>query len=150
MEKYNPFYGNLLLYSVHRKHHNGKQFSVWISWWIQSGAVYGKYQMRVLTWNGKYTATTNKSHFSSGALGRYQWPFIPLFVFEPIFHLRMLPSTGPHPIPNIGFPEKDIMGVQRRKPLAPNRGISQRGVIWFSLERQFNSISFFVTPTCQW
>lgn len=104
--------------------------------------------MRVWTWNGKYPTTTNMPHdLSSGTLGRYQWLSITFLVFEPIFHLRILPSVGTYPISNIGIPGKDIIGVQRRKQSAPSRGTSQREWALFSLDRQFSGIPFLVTPT---
>lgn len=60
-----------------------------------SGATCVEYQVKVQTWNGKCTTTTNMSHcLPSGVLGRHQWPFIIFFFFsfEIIVSLRILPN----------------------------------------------------------
>lgn len=96
-----------------------------------SGAIRVEYQVKVQTWNGKYTTITNISHcLPSGELGRHQWPLITFFFsFEIIVSLRILPNTETYPIANIDIPDMDMMRAQRKKQLTPSRSTSLRELI---------------------
>lgn len=96
-----------------------------------SGAICVEYQVKVQTWNGKYTTITNISHcLPSGELGRHPCPFITFcFSFEIIVCLRILPNTETCPIANIDIPDMDMMRAQRKKQLTPSRSTSLRELI---------------------